>query len=175
MADRSEIISIGGAYRSEASKSFSKALAFAAILIFIHLLDVRPSEINTLGLNISIPRPEILYGAIAMLYVYYISRALEQSENGYSPYLINLRKHNLKTRLLIAKNMWKSNKKNKNKDIDIIQIKREVRRVAIFNDVAVFPYYLISAIIPVISLPIAMFDIYKLCAIAVELHSANNS
>lgn len=175
MADRSEIISIGGAYRSEASKSFSKALAFAAILIFVHLLDVKPSEINTFGLNISIPRPEILYGAIAMLYIYYLSRALEQSENGYSPYLINLRRHNLKTRLLIAKNMWKSNKKNKNKAIDIIRIKRDTRRLAKFNDILIFPYYLISAIVPIISLPLAVFDIYKLCAIAVDLHLTNNN
>ncbi|WP_332819065.1 hypothetical protein [Sphingopyxis sp.] len=175
MADRSEIISIGGTYRSEASKSFSKALAFAAILIFTHLLDVNPSEISTLGLNISIPRPEILYGTISLLYIYYLSRALDQSENGYSPYLINLRRHNLKTRLLIAKNMWKSNKKNKNKPIDFSLIKKQARRVAIFNDVVIFPYYIISIIVPLISLPIALIDIYHFCAIAVDLHLANNS
>lgn len=77
-----DVSAIGASYRSEADRAFSKALAFAVILILAHLLEIKPSEMDAFGLRVSFSEPVLLYGAIAMVFGYYASRALQHSENG---------------------------------------------------------------------------------------------
>ena len=81
---QSDYSTIGSAYRSEADRTLTRAVAFAVLLVFAHLLEIKPSEVDALGLKIGFTDPIVLFGIIAMIFGYYLSRAVWHGEKGES-------------------------------------------------------------------------------------------
>ena len=54
--------------RRDGNQSLQRAVLFAAVLIFVHLLDLRPTQIETLDVKIGLPEPSILRGALAIVF-----------------------------------------------------------------------------------------------------------
>jgi hypothetical protein len=77
MADLS---SIGATHRAEADKAKHRTFALAVVLVLAHLLDLRPSEAEALGLKITVNDPAIIYGALALLFGYQFSRLISESK-----------------------------------------------------------------------------------------------
>lgn len=67
---------LGLSMRWEADKHSAKAIFYASILVFAHLLDIKPSNFETAGLKISIPDPSILYGSISLIFFHYLFNAV---------------------------------------------------------------------------------------------------
>lgn len=160
--NRVDIASIGASYRSEADRAFTKALAFAVILIMAHLLEIEPSEMDAFGLKISLRDPALLYGTIAMIFGYYISRALWFGEHSFSLLPVNVAPHRIRANLRTSKKLWKAEKKNRNQSIDHKRIKRNARRSMIATDILAAPYFIVAALFVMVAIPTALYDLYRL-------------
>lgn len=171
-----DVSAIGAGYRSEADKAFSKALAFAVILILAHLLEIRPSEMDAFGLKVSFSEPALLYGAIAMVFGYYASRALDYAENGASLVQINVKPHKLRSNIRGAKALWKADKANKGKSLDHRQIKKSARNAITFGNILIAPYFIFAALFVIAAIPTSVYDLYNMGKIILErnLESSEN-
>lgn len=86
----SDFLTLGANYRAESERALHRAIAFAVILVFAHLLDVRPTEFSAFTIKISFKDPAIIYGGISLVFGYYLSRWLSQSELGESLYPLHV-------------------------------------------------------------------------------------
>lgn len=163
-----DIAAIGVSYRSEADRAFSRALAFAVILIMAHLLEIKPSEMDAFGLKVSFTEPALLYGAIAMVFGYYASRAVQYSESGGSLLPVNVTPHRIRSNVRGARRLWKSEKKNKNNPMDHRSIKKTARGMIRFGDVLLAPYFIAAGIFIVAAIPTAIIDLIRFGEIIVE-------
>ena len=73
-----DLAPIGATHRAEADKAKHRTFAFAVVLVLAHLLDLRPSEAEALGLKVTVNDPAIIYGAIALLFGYQFSRLISE-------------------------------------------------------------------------------------------------
>jgi len=161
---------VGATYRSEADRTLTRAIAFAVILVLAHLLEIRPSEVDALGLKISLTDPSVLYGLIAMVFGYYLSRAVWHGEKGQS--LLPFRDEPLRMRynLKLAKRVYWMEKKNRGKPVNHREIKRSARRYIFFTDIVLAPYVIIASLFVIAAIPIMAFDLWNLAKLIFELN-----
>lgn len=157
-----DISAIGASYRSEADRAFSRALAFAVVLILAHLLEIKPSEMDAFGLKISFSDPVLLYGAISMVFGYYASRALEYSENGTSLLQINVKPHRIRSSIRSSRVFWKAEKANKGRSMDHLAIKKNARNSIVIGNILGAPYLLSAIIFTIVAIPTSIYDLYKM-------------
>jgi len=63
-----QAISIANDLSKGSDTQLTKAAMFAAILLVVHLLDIKPSEVETLGLKVTLSDPSILRGGLALIF-----------------------------------------------------------------------------------------------------------
>ncbi|MES2494480.1 MAG: hypothetical protein V4618_00055 [Pseudomonadota bacterium] len=69
-------------YRQRAEKAWRLGLLYAAALLIAHLLDIRPSSVDTFGLKIDIQDVRVLYGAIGCLVLFQFYSAFSDAAMG---------------------------------------------------------------------------------------------
>lgn len=141
-------------HRSESSKQFSKSLAYGVILLFVHLLKIRPKEIETVGLKISIADSSILYGTISLLFLYHLLKSANSSEIASAMVSIEISKHRVRAALKAAR------KTEKGKNIK--QIKKSAKYFLIFTNIILSPYWIGIVSITIMGIIISGYDLYQM-------------
>src|SRR3546814_1831 len=126
----------------------------------MHLLDIRPSSIDALGLKFTIDDSSIIYGGIALLYLYHALRAFELSDTAVA--LLPLPTEAAKMRSNF-RTMKKLDKDNSAKDL-----KTKVRKIIFLSSILLFPYYLSIFLVTIISAMISVYDLFRLSAYIVS-------
>jgi hypothetical protein len=88
-ASRKESLSaLGVEMHKEGSKLTNKALLFGLILVLLHILEVRPSEISAGGLKVDVADISVVHGGVALIFYWYIFQLITTSlsSNSLAPY-----------------------------------------------------------------------------------------
>jgi hypothetical protein len=83
-ADYTNYSTVGSNLRAEADKALQRSILFGFILIMAHLLEIQPSEIDIGGAKFLIKDSSIIYGALALVFGYYLSRTVQQSDLAFA-------------------------------------------------------------------------------------------
>jgi hypothetical protein len=153
---------VGAAYRVEAEKSKHRAIALAVVLVLAHLLDVRPSEIEGLGLKVTLRDPVVLYGFIAMVFGYYLSRFLSDNEKGEALNPLTVEKKRVRSNLLAAQKMYRADKKKRRSPQTPAALKKSAKELIIISNLILLPYRLIAAFFLIAAIVFTMVDIIGL-------------
>ena len=54
--------------RRQSDAAMQRAVLYAAVLIFVHLIDLRPTQIETMEIKIGLPDPAILRGSLSIIF-----------------------------------------------------------------------------------------------------------
>jgi len=166
-----DFTALGATYRVEARKALHRALAIGVVLVLAHLLDIRPSEFDGLGLKFKFQDPAILYGGIAMLYGYYLSRFASLGDVGESLHRLNIAPRKMRLSILTARRVEKAErdkmrKKGKTQTPKTpTDIKKSARNLYIFSNVILAPYYIVSVSFMSGALIFAVYDLGVLLGI----------
>jgi hypothetical protein len=158
-----DLVSIASAHRAEADKAKHRTLAFAVILVLVHLLDIRPSEAGALGLKVAVRDPVIVYGAIALIFGYYFSRFISENNKAetYLPLNFQTDRRSMRACLRIAKISHLRSKKRKT-----VQTVKKLKRSALFffwaDQLILFPYRFIAVIFVLAAIVFMFIDLYGL-------------
>lgn len=153
---------IGLASHAEAEKSLHRAIAFAVLLVLAHLLDIRPSEFDDFGLKIIMTDVIILYGLIAMLFGFYLSKFLSQAERGASLFPLTVGRRRMKANLRDAHRIHIAQKAGRQKPLTPKQLKRQAWWSITIGNIILLPYRLIASCFVLTGIVFATVDIYKL-------------
>jgi hypothetical protein len=106
-----DVDALGATYRTSAEKAKSKTLAFAVLLVLAHLLELRPSEISGAGLKFTITDPVVIYGGLALLFLYNFSRFISESQKGEYLLPLSPSRHKLRGSLRSMRSYVRSTRK----------------------------------------------------------------
>lgn len=146
--------SVGAAYHTESRGLFGKSLLFGTVLILAHLLDIRPSSIEAAGLEIAVADPGILYGGIALVYLYHLFRAIEVSEVAVALLPLTIQKAKIRNSI--------RGSRLSNKGKPIAYVKKQARLGLKIINVLLAPYYIAIAVITILAFIFSVSDIYFL-------------
>lgn len=151
--------SLGATYRAEAEKAKHRTFAFAVILVLAHLLDIKPSEVDGMGLKVSFKDPIVLYGALSLLFGYNLSRFFSESDKGetFLPLVAGRRK--IRANIRAARTFLYAQKRNPLKPLTPKVIKASARQFIGFSNVALFPYRLTAVLFVLAAIPFMFMDL----------------
>jgi hypothetical protein len=141
-----DLSSVGAAHRTEAEKLGHRAIFFAVILVLAHLLDIRPSEIEGAGIKFALKDPVVIYGAIAMVFGYYVSRFINESERATAFLSLEVKPHRIRANIRNVKRIHLATKEGRRSPQTPRQLKLSVQRWLLFTDLVLFPYRLTAGL-----------------------------
>ncbi len=142
----------GLSLRQESDRQFSKMLLFGSILVFTHLLGISPSEVDAVGLKITVPDISILYGALSILFLHFLFRAMSYSQRGEYFLRLALNKPEIRSALLMSKKIRKGKSS--------IDVKKSARSDIAFYNAIMTPYYLAISIIIISAFFTSIVDLF---------------
>jgi len=145
---------LGISLQQEATKTYGKALLFAAALVMSHLLGIEPSEAETLGLKFTTPDPVILHGSLALIFLHYLFRLISFSERGAS--MFHMRSEAAQMRYYIRTVRHQYRKKTP------VQVKKAAKGNLIFYQVEMSPYWIVAWSLIILSFLVAVVDVIGL-------------
>jgi hypothetical protein len=156
--------SIAATYRAEADKAQHKTLAFAVILVLVHLLDIRPSEADALGLKVAFKNPVIIYGSISLLFGYYLSRWLSLSEKSEAmlPLTYSVAPRRMRYNLQQTRRMYRADKKTRINRPSPKAVKRSARKLILSGNLILMPYRLVGVFFVMAAMIFLLIDLYGL-------------
>ena len=150
--------SYGAELREKAEKSYHKWLFYGTTLLLLHLLDIEPTKIKFLDNDFAFKSPYVLYGAVSLLFLFYL---YESFMNQY--YAGVLHPFNLDRRLIRSVLA-----RSKSKKLTIAAIKKKARwRYAAYT-VFILPYGLFVVLVSILALSTSIYDVYRLMRLIVE-------
>ena len=137
-------------------------MAFAVLLVLAHLLDIRPSEFDALGLKIVMKDAAILYGLLAMIFGFYLSQFLSKNERGTSLFPLAVERRRMRANLRMVHRVHMMDKVGRRKPLTPKQRKRKAWwSIAIVN-VVLFPYHLVATCFVFGGIVFSALDLYNL-------------
>lgn len=136
--------SIGASHRAEAERAKHRALFFAVVLVLAHLLDIRPSEAQALGLKITLADPVILYGAVALLFGYHLSHYFSELDKGEALLPLQIERRKLRMALRLTRRLHYSDKKKRKTPQTPQARKSEARFLIGLDRLVLLPYRLLA-------------------------------
>ena len=115
---------IGAEYRKESLRLFTRVLFFALLLVLVHLLEIKPSEIDAGGLKVAIKDPVVVRGGISLIFLYYFWNLVEATFQGSAMLPIRTDKRTLRYLVSVAQRPYKNQDTKKMTRRDPKQAKR---------------------------------------------------
>jgi len=153
---------VGTTYRVEAEAAKGRMLFFAVVLVLAHLLDIRPSEINAVGFLISLKDPVILYGAISLVFGYYLSKFLSNVEKGESLHPLRAIPKRIRYNLRSGRRALLADKTVRRKGLTPKKLKRFTRQAMLLGNIALLPYRIVAVIFVLSAIIFGAVDLYEL-------------
>ena len=157
-----DLSSVGAAHRTEAEKLGHRAIFFAAVSVLAHLLDIRPSEIESAGIKFALKDPVVIYGAIAMVFGYYISRFINESERATAFLSLEDRPRRIRANIRNMKCIHRATKEGRSSPQTPRRLKLSVQRVLLFTDLILFPYRLTAGLFVAAAIVFMFMDLVGL-------------
>lgn len=153
-------VAYGAEMQKQADKFFQKVLLFSLVLVLSHLLNVPPSEVDALGMKISVPDSSIIHGVISLLLLHFFYLSISSSLVGGALLRLNTNKP-------VMRGMLKSSRKAKPK-VEIRRIKRSAKRKFTIYLIFIMPYVFSVLFLGMIGVALALFDVYEFVGYLLE-------
>ena len=163
--------SIGVTHRAEAEKSKHRMLLFAMSLVLLHLLDLKPSDIEAMGLKFSIRDPVVIYGAISLLFGYNFSKFSSDLTKAESLSPLQIGKRKIRYSLITARRIRMTDMKKRTEGNPPSKIKKSARLYLILDDILMLPYRFIAGLFVISAIVFSFKDIYGLTMLISEKYS----
>jgi hypothetical protein len=138
--------------RKMADTASRRWLLYGTLLLFAHLLDIRPAELDVMSAKVTVADPYIIYGGLSLLFLYYVYEALTFQ---YISFAI----HPFRLRYPIMRETVRSSRK---RGRSISAVKRRARLRSLSYAVAIFPVAAVLSMIFVVALVTSIHDVYRL-------------
>lgn len=156
---------VGLASYAEAEKSLHRSMAFAVLLVLAHLLDIRPSEFDALGLKFVMKDAIVLYGFLAMLFGFYLSQFLRHIDRGTSLFPMTVERRQIRANLRTAYRTHMLQKAGREKPLTPKQLKRQAWSLALIGNIVLLPYRLIATCFVLSGIVFAADDLFELASL----------
>lgn len=143
-------------------------MAFAVLLVLAHLLDIRPSQFDALGLKIVMKDAAILYGLLAMIFGFYLSQFLSKTERGASLFPLTVERARMRSNLRIVYRMHMIDKKGRENPLTPKQIKRKAWWSIAIGNIILLPYRSVATCFVLGGIAFAGVDLYNLGSFILE-------
>lgn len=160
-----DLFSLGASHRAEAEKAKSRTIFFAVTLVLVHLLDLKPSAAEALGLKVAIKDPVIIYGAIALLFGYQLSRFISDSNKGEAFLPLQVKRHHMRMALRMARTAYYAGAKKGRTPQNLKQLKGSARSLIAMDNVVLLPYRVISVLFILAAIAFMLADITDLAVL----------
>ena len=150
--DASDHAQLGQLYVKDAGEAGTKALIIGSLLILFHLLEIKASSFDAVGIRIELPDPIILYGALSVIflnhfYVYFFNSVYADALVDWAPKGPLIRRQ-----LKVFR---------RRKGATPARVKEDARSTIIFVRVMMVPYYAVVFAIIVVATVVAVWDTYR--------------
>lgn len=137
-------------------------MAFAVLLVLAHLLDIRPSEFNALGLKVVMKDPVILYGLLSMIFGFYFSQFLSKTEQAASLFPLTVERARMRANLRINYRMHMMDKEKRKEPITPQKLKQGAWWSIAIGNIILLPYRVVATGFVFGGIAFACIDIYNL-------------
>ena len=137
-------------------REFNYVLAYATVLIFLHLLDIRPTEFEQFSVRVKIPDVSIVYGGISLLLWNSIYRAYGYMSAGVDIFPYYSSSTGMRSKIRSAQ------RELRKKRATPLQIKKAAKSSIALNIIFTLPFVMVIIVICIVATVISIFDLFSL-------------
>lgn len=157
---------VGTEYRKESQRLLARVLFFSLLLLFSHLLDIKPAEFDLGGLKIAVKDAVVVRGGISLFLLYYLWSLVEASFQGSVMLPMRINQHTYRFLIGIAKRPYKNEKTKKMATRTPQQVKRHVWWSLTVYALFMTPFALTVGLLVIIALFFGAQDAFALAQFA---------
>jgi hypothetical protein len=151
----------GMEYAKRSERHGARTVLFASIVIIVHLLNIRPSEIEAGGLKIAIDNPIVLRGAVSIIFLYFLFQMTISALQGDLLLPWNSKRAMLKNAVKNAKKPFKDGRIERHRFRTPDEIKSSAKGEILLFDIVSTPFYIVIILFVISALFLATSDTWE--------------